>query len=247
MSGLIAGILKDDASTSMKPRAEKIPVEVDGSIAGAVPQSSAYIRKVKASAVNVDVATLHAASESDTANVDSAEITVPSRSLAHCLVHLIRVADRGVPYHAVISKCSPGENLPKFSMSQRKRCFLLKCLKQPAVYMAELLAAARGGFIGIRTILEEMEKEVYSIDGRWVIKIYGQNCDQRSAFEVSWMDEWGRLVDEKIGDVRPFFDGPLDESSRTEDDTFRAAILHPAGRGLCRYSTFNNTNRPTTS
>jgi len=74
-------------------------------------------------------------------------VTVSTRPLATTLARLSRALSRGLPFHASINN---DDRKTYASYSARMRSMRLDRMENLTVQIAELLAGARGGFIGIR-------------------------------------------------------------------------------------------------
>ncbi|KAL0948180.1 hypothetical protein HGRIS_010791 [Hohenbuehelia grisea] len=74
-------------------------------------------------------------------------VTLPTRTLAHTLTRLSRSLPRGLPFYASIP--SNDRKMP-LTFAGQMRCMRISRFQQLITETAELLAGARGGFLGIR-------------------------------------------------------------------------------------------------
>lgn len=162
-------------------------------------------------------------------------ITLSTRPLAVTLARLSRSLPRGLPFYASISN---DDRKTRASFSDRMRNLRIDRMENLTVEIAQLLAGARGGFIGIRFGVNErgrgiggegleapLPKENRTIKigvGNWyrradeVKEAFREDAitqvgeigvgleDIGDTFEIAGLDDHGRRIDDKTGEVIPW-------------------------------------------
>jgi hypothetical protein len=162
-------------------------------------------------------------------------ITVSTRPLAVTLARLSRSLPRGLPFFASISN---DDRKTHASYSARMRSMRIDRMESLAVQVAQRLAGAYGGFIGIRFSINDrgraiggegleapLPKEQRTIKvavGNWyrraneVKEAFRQDAinqvgqvgvglpDIGETFEIAGLDDFGRRIDDKTGEVIPW-------------------------------------------
>jgi hypothetical protein len=162
-------------------------------------------------------------------------ITLSTRPLALSLARLSRSRPRGLPFFATISN---DDRKTHASYSARTRSMRIDRMENLTVQIAQLLAGARGGFVGIRFSTKErgrgirgegleapLPKENRTIKvgvGNWypraeeVKEAFREDAitevgevgvgldDIGETFEITGLDDHGRRIDDKTGEVIPW-------------------------------------------
>ncbi|KAF9267265.1 hypothetical protein L218DRAFT_727086 [Marasmius fiardii PR-910] len=171
MPSLTAGILSGGVSADIETRNKKIPTEIDGvhdgreaqptqHPSGFIPPTPGMARGEHEASTT---AVLGSASLSEDAKSIRAQyfpfiqeepfwrpllaITVSTRPLANTLARLSRSLTRGLPFHASVVM---EDRKSKTSLPLRLRGLRLERMQSLAVGLAQTLAGARGGLIGLR-------------------------------------------------------------------------------------------------
>ncbi|KIM87737.1 hypothetical protein PILCRDRAFT_814444 [Piloderma croceum F 1598] len=176
-------------------------------------------------------------------------LTLSTRPLALTLARLSRALPRGLPFYSSI--CND-DRKTHASYSARIQCMRIDRMEELTVQIAQLLAGARGGFIGIRFGIQEkgrgiggegleapLPKEKRTIKvgvGKWyrraeeVKEAFREDAITRvgevgvgledigETFEISGLDDHGRRIDDKTGEVIPWPKSkPLETSEFTKE------------------------------
>jgi hypothetical protein len=176
-------------------------------------------------------------------------LTLSTRPLALTLARLSRALPRGLPFYASI--CND-DRKTHASYSARLQCMRIDRMEDLTVQIAQLLAGARGGFIGIRFGTQEkgrgiggegleapLSKDKRTIKvgvGNWyhraeeVKEAFREDAITRvgevgvgledigETFEISGLDDHGRRIDDKTGEVIPWRKSkPLETAEFTKE------------------------------
>lgn len=174
-------------------------------------------------------------------------LTLSTRPLALTLARLSRARPRGLPFFATI--CND-DRKTHASYSARLQCMRIDRMEELTVQIAELLAGARGGFVGIRFGVQEkgrgiggegleapLSKDKRTIKvgvGNWyrraeeVKEAFREDAITRvgevgvglkdigETFEIFGLDDYGKRIDDKTGEVIPW---PKSKSLKTSEFT----------------------------
>lgn len=165
-------------------------------------------------------------------------VTVSTRPIALSLVRLARGMSRGVPYHSVIT---PEDRKCRVSYNDRMRCIRLNRMQELCTNIAQILAGARGGPVGIRFAVDEPGRGIGGKElespipyEKRVLQIGVANWYDRASLTKS---EFKALGKEQVADLYEFDEegrkkGPfvvygLDEKGRRIDDETGEVIPWP--------------------
>ncbi|KAG7442104.1 uncharacterized protein BT62DRAFT_936455 [Guyanagaster necrorhizus] len=257
MADLTASAMVGDVVAHTEPRNEKIPTEVSGVVTQGSSQppqhASGFIPPTPAMARGETEALTHTvisdASDSDKDAVEKHQIavatlrkeysqviknepfwrpllalTVATRPMGASIVRLSRSLSRGLPFHATLDN---HDRKSTATLGNRFRCLRLQRMEDLAVEMAQLLAGARGGLVGIRFSPEDrgrgLNGEGLDAPIPWEKRVIGVGIgswyERAEELKETYRIEGEEEVKQKYlpGDENDaFLIYDLDESGRTE-------------------------------